>query len=143
MSFFGWFLPRIEASLRLPCTFPIKTTTFSSHFSTFRRNTLSEHACHICQRSVRSIPASLVLIRSLFALMSNFFHFLRFSFFFFFFFEKPLFGFCAPSPFPNPSVLGSVTTCRQCLVRRVTSRSSVMGRVMKKCTRRVIEIQMI
>ena len=37
MSSFGWFLSRIEASLRLPCTFPIKITPFPSHFSTFRR----------------------------------------------------------------------------------------------------------
>ena len=48
VSFFDWFLSRIEASLRLPCTFPIKTTPFSSHFSTFRRNTLSERIRHIC-----------------------------------------------------------------------------------------------
>ena len=49
MLFFDWFLSRIEASLRLPCTFPIKTTPFSSHFSTFRRNTLSERNRHPCQ----------------------------------------------------------------------------------------------
>ena len=36
VSFFGWFLSQIEVSLRLSCTFPIKTTPFSSHFSTFR-----------------------------------------------------------------------------------------------------------
>ena len=62
------------------------------------------------------------------------------SFLFFILFENPLFGFCAPSPFPNPSVLDSVTTCRQCLVCQVTSRV-MTGQVMKKCTRRVIEIQ--
>ena len=45
-----------------------------------------------------------------------------------------------PSPFLNPLVLGSVTTCRQCLVRQVTSRSSVMGQVTRNCTCQVIEI---
>ena len=82
VSFFDWFLSRIESSLRLPCTFPIKTTPFSSHFSTFRRNTLSESVCHICQRFVCLIPASFVLIRSLFGSVSNFFLFLRFFFIF-------------------------------------------------------------
>ena len=59
-----------------------KTTHFSSHFSTFLRNTLSEHVRHICQRSVHSIPASFVLIRSHFGSVSNFFLFLRFFFIF-------------------------------------------------------------
>ena len=137
VSFFDWFLSRIEASLRLPCTFPIKTTPFSSHFSTFRRNTLSERVRHIFQRSVRSILASFVLIRSLFGSVSNFFLFLRLFFIFHFPFETLYLVFVPPS------VLGSVTTCRQCLVRQVISHSSVMGQVMKKCTRRVIEIQTI
>ena len=141
--FFYWFLSRIETSLHLPCTFPIKTTPFSSHFSTFHINTLSEHVRHICQRFVHSIPASFILIRSLFGLVSNFFIFLRFFFIFYSLFENPLFGFCAPSPFISPSVLGSVTTCRQCLVRQVTSHSSVTGQVMKTCTHRVIKIQTI
>ena len=112
----------------------------------FAENTLSERVRHLCQRSVCSTPASFDLIRSLFSLVSNFFHSLCFFFFHlsFSFFKKNLYmAFYAPSPFPNPSVLGSVTTCRQCLVCQVTSRSSVMGRVTKKCTRRVIEIQMI
>ena len=143
VSFFDRFLSRIEASLRLLCTFPIKTTPFSSHFSTFRRNTLSECVRHICQRSVCSIPASFILIRSLFGSVSNFFPFLHLFFIFHFPFETPYLVFVPPSPFLNPSVLGSVTTCRQCLVRQVISRSSVTGRVMKKCTCWVIEIQKI
>ena len=143
VSFFDWFLSRIEASLRLPCTFPIKTTPFSSHFSTFRRNTLSERVRHIFQRSVRSILASFVLIRSLFGSVSNFFLFLRLFFIFHFLFENLYLVFVPPSPFLNPLVLGSVTTCRQCLMRQVISRSFVMGRVIKKCTYRVIEIQTI
>ena len=52
VSSFSWFLSRIEASLRLPCTFPIKTTPFPSHFSTFRKK-------HI----VRALPSSLSEIR--------------------------------------------------------------------------------
>ena len=59
--FFDWFLSRIEALLRLPCTFPIKTTPFFSHFSNFRRNTLSEHVHHICQRSC---PFNSCILRS-------------------------------------------------------------------------------
>ena len=49
VSFFDWFLSRIEASLRLPCTFPINTRVFSSHFFIFSWNILSEHHCHPCQ----------------------------------------------------------------------------------------------
>ena len=78
VSFFYRFLPRIEASLRLPCTFPIKTTPFSSHLPIVLRNTLSEHVYHTCQRSVRSIPAYFVLIRSLLGSVSNSFLFLCF-----------------------------------------------------------------
>ena len=143
VSFFDWFLSQIEASLRLPCTFPIKTTAFSSHFSTFHRNTLSEHICPICQRSVCSIPASFVLIRSLFGLVSNFFPFLLLFFIFHFPFEILYLVFVHPSTFLNPLVLGSVITCRQCLVYQVTSHLSVTGRVMKKCTCQIIEIQTI
>ena len=100
VSFFDWFLSGIEASPRLPCTFPIKTTPFSSHFSTFRRNTLSEHVCHNCQRPIRSIPTSFILIRSLFGSISNFFPFFFFFLLFFFlsfiFLWNHLFSFCAP-----------------------------------------------
>ena len=105
VSFFDWFLSGIEASPRLPCTFPIKTTPFSSHFSTFRRNTLSEHVRHNCQRPVRSIPASFILIRSLFGSVSNFFPFLPlfFSLFYLSFsFWNPLFSFCAPVTLSKP-----------------------------------------
>ena len=59
--FFDWFLSRIEALLRLPCTFPLKNTPFFSHFSNFRRNTLSEHVHHICQRSC---PFNSCILRS-------------------------------------------------------------------------------
>ena len=143
MSFFYWFLSWIKASLHFPCTFPIKITPFSSHFPTFRKNTLSNHVRHICQRSIRSIPASFALIRSLFGSVSNFFPFLRLFFIFHFPFETLYLVFVPSSPFLNSSVLGSVTTCRQCLVRQVISHSSVIGRVIKKCTYRVIEIQTI
>ena len=141
VSFFDWFLSQIEALLRLPCIFPIKTTPLSSNFSTFRRNTLSEHIRPICQRSVRSILASFILIRSLFGSISNFFPFLLLCFIFHFPFETLYLVFVPPSPFLNPSVLGSITTCRQCLVRQVTSRSFVTEQVMKKCTCQVIARQ--
>ena len=93
----------------------------------------SSYLSEIC----RSIPTSLVLIRSLFGSVSNFFPFLRLFFIFHFPFETLYLVFVPPS------VLGSVTTCRQCLVRQVISHSSLTGRVMKKCTRWVIEIQTI
>ena len=54
MSFFDWFLSWIEASLRLPCTFPINKKVYFSHFFIFNWNILSEHNRHPCQRSPRS-----------------------------------------------------------------------------------------
>ena len=109
----------------------------------FTENTLSERVRHLCQRSIRSTPASFDLIRSLFSLVSNFFRSLCFFIVFHSILKKLYMAFCAPSPFLNPSVLGSVTTCRQCLMHQITSRSSVTGQVTKKCTHRVIEIQTI
>ena len=134
MSSFGWFLSQIEASLRLPCTSPIKTTPFSLTSLLFAENTLSKRVRHLCQRSVRSTPALFDLIRSLFSSVSNFFRSICFFFHLSFsFLEKIYMAFCAPSPFLNRSVLGSVTTCRQCLVHQETSRSSVTRQVTKKC----------
>ena len=49
VSFFDWFLSRIKASLCLPCIFPINTRVFSSHFSIFSWNILSERNCYPCQ----------------------------------------------------------------------------------------------
>ena len=133
MSSFSWFLSRIEASLRLPCTSPIKTYSLSLISLLFAENTLSERVRHPCQRFVRSTPESFDLLRSLFSLVSNFFCSRCFFFVFHSLFlkRKLYMAFCAPSPFPNLSVLGSVTTCRQCLVRQVTSRSFVTGQVTK------------
>ena len=90
----------------------------------FTENTLSERFRYRCQRSIRSTTASFNLIRSLFSLVSNSFRLLCFFFIFHSLKNKKLYmAFCAPSPFPNSLVLGSVTTCRQCLMRQVTSRS--------------------
>ena len=47
--FFDWFLSQIEVSLCLPCTFPINTKVFSSHFFIFNWNTLLECNRHPCQ----------------------------------------------------------------------------------------------
>ena len=55
MLLFDWILPRIETSLRLPCTSSINTILFLSHFSIFSWNTLSERYCHPCQRPFRSV----------------------------------------------------------------------------------------
>ena len=54
MSFFDWFLSRIEASLRLPCIFPINKRVYLSHFFIFNWNILPERNRHPCQRSPRS-----------------------------------------------------------------------------------------
>ena len=154
MSSFGWFLSRIEASLRLPCTSPIKTYSLSLISLLFAENTLSERVRHPCQRSIRSTPESFDLIHSLFSLVSNFcrsrcFFFIFHSLIFFKKKKKTLYGFLCPVTLSKLVslrfllVLGSVTTCRQCLVREVASRLSMTGRVTKKCTCRVIEIQMI
>ena len=140
VSFVDWLVSRIEVSLRLPCTPSIKTNTFPLFSLLFAKNTLSERVRHLCQRSVRSTPSSQNLIRSLFSSVSDSIR----SICFFFSFHSPLgkFKFFAPiTLFSNLSVLGSVTTCRQCLVRQVTSHSSTTGRVTRNCTLQVILIQ--
>ena len=48
VSLLYWLLSQIEVSLRLSCTSSINITPFSSHFSTFRRNILSERVRHKC-----------------------------------------------------------------------------------------------
>ena len=60
VSLFDWILPRIEASLRLPCTSSINISVFLSHFSIFRRNTLSECNRHLCQRPLHSVAISVI-----------------------------------------------------------------------------------
>ena len=71
VSFLDWLVSQIEASLRLPCTSFIKTNTLPLVSLLFAENTLSERVRHLCQRSVRSTPASLNLIRSLFSSVSD------------------------------------------------------------------------
>ena len=60
VSLFDWILPRIEASLCLPCTSSINITLFLSHFSIFSWNTLSERFRHPCQRPLHSIVVSVI-----------------------------------------------------------------------------------
>ena len=71
VSFLDWLVSRIEALLHLPCTSSIKTNTLPLISLLFAKNTLSEQVRHLCQRSVRSTPASLNLIRSLFSSVSD------------------------------------------------------------------------
>ena len=52
--FFDWFLSRIKALLHLPCTSPINTRVYLSHFFIFNWNILSERNRHPCQRPPRS-----------------------------------------------------------------------------------------
>ena len=54
VSFFNWFLSRIEASLRLPCTSPINTRVYLSHFFIFSWNILSKCNRHPCQKPPHS-----------------------------------------------------------------------------------------
>ena len=54
VSFFDWFLSRIKALLYLPCTSPINTRVYLSHFFIFNWNILSERNRHPCQRPPRS-----------------------------------------------------------------------------------------
>ena len=54
VSSFGWFLSQIEASLRLPCTSPIKINLLPLISLLFAENILSKRARHPCQRSVHS-----------------------------------------------------------------------------------------
>ena len=82
VSSLGWLVSRIETSLRLPCTSPIKTTTLPL-IPLLLENTLSERVHHLCQRPVCSTPASLSLIRSLFSSVSDSIRSICFFFFFF------------------------------------------------------------
>ena len=97
VSSFDWFLSWIEASLRLLCTSPIKTTTLPLISLLFAENTLSEWVRHLCQRSVRSALASFDLIHSLFSSVSNFIRSICFFFqLSFSFFSKKI---CVRHPF--------------------------------------------
>ena len=95
VSFVDWLVSRIEASLRLPCT-PLISLLFAE-------TTLLERFRHHCQRFVRSTPASLNLIRSLFSSVSDS---LRSIYFFFHLSFSPflvkIYVFCTRHPFFNP-----------------------------------------
>ena len=140
--FVDWLVSWIEASLRLPCIPSIKTNTLPLISLLFAENTLSEQVCHPCQRSTRSPPALQDLIRSLFSSVSDSIRSIRFFLQLSFSnFLVKVYVFCTRHPFSTPSVLGFVTTCRQCLVCQVTGRSSATRRVTRNRTCRVIEIQ--
>ena len=59
VSLFDWILPRIEASLSLPCTSSINISVFLSHFS-ISWNILLERNHHPCQRPLRSVAISII-----------------------------------------------------------------------------------
>ena len=109
------------------------------HFLCFSQKLHCQSESVILSERVRSTHSESILVRSLFFSVSDF---IRSLYFTFSSYGKNL-NFLCPSPtfILNPSVLGFVTTCRQCLVRQVTSRSSVTGWVTRNCTRRVVEIQ--
>ena len=114
----------------------------SSHFLCFSQKIHCQSESITCQRFVRSTHLPPTLIRSLFSSVSDFIRSIYFSFIFYSPYGKNLsFLHLSPLFILNPSVLSFVTTCRQCLVRQVTSRSSATGRVTRNCTRWVVEIQ--
>ena len=126
--------------LGLKCRFVFRNSIYknqhpSSHFLCFSQK------IH-CQRFVRSTHLPPTLIHSLFSSVNDSIRSIYFSFNFILHMVK-IYVSCTRHPFfiLNPSVLGFVTTCRQCLVRQVTSCSSATGRVTRNCTRRVVEIQ--
>ena len=99
----------------------------SSHFLCFSQKIHCQNESVTCQRFVRSTHFPLTLIRSLFSSVSDsirsvrFFLQLSFSNFL-----VKVYVFCARHPFSTPSVLGSVTTCRQCLeIGRASCRERV------------------
>ena len=140
---------------RLACILDRSVASSSMHLS-YKNHHPSSHSFAFCRKhSVRASPSSLSEIHPFNSCIIqshpltlfldkwfNLFTLFLFSAFILPFLAK-IYGFLHPLPFFNPSVLGSVTTCRQYLVRQVTSRSSVTGRVMRNCIHRVIEIQTI
>ena len=142
VSFVDWLVPRIETLLRLSCTPPIKPSTLLLIFLLFAENTLSKRVRHLSEISpfnsftTNSHPLTLFL--------GKWFHPFNLLFFRFYSPYGKNLSFLYPSPpffILNLSVLGFVTTYRQCLVRQVTSRSFATGRVTRNGTRWVVEIQ--
>ena len=140
---------------QLACISDRSVASSSVHLS-YKNHHPSSHFFAFCRKHiVRASPSSLSEIRSFnsciiqshpltlfFGKWFNPFNLFLFSAFILPFLAK-IYGFLHSSPFFNPSVLGSVTTCRQCLMRQVTSHSFVTGCVTRNCTCWVIEIQKI
>ena len=114
----------------------------SSHFLCFSQKIHCQSESVTYQRFVRSTHLPPTLIRSHFFSVSDSIRSITFLSAFILHMVKIKVS-CTRHPFfiLNPSVLGFVTMCRQCLVRQVTSRSSTTGRVTRNCTHRVVEIQ--
>ena len=129
-------LDRSAASSSVHSTY--KNQHPSPYFLLFAETTLSERVRHLSEL-IHSTHSESILVHSLFSSVSDF---IRSLYFTFNSYGKNL-NFLRPSPpfILNLSVLGFVTTCKKCLVRQVTSRSSVTGRVTRNCTCRVVEIQ--
>ena len=121
VSLFDWILYRIEASLRLPCISHIYNTLLLPHFYTFQPKTYCQSAIVNPVRALRrtSVPVNYTtvnfsLLRERWVLLLLFF---------------PSLAFCAyilldlhtRQSLLDPSVLGFVVDCRQCLLRQVIS----------------------
>ena len=117
-----------HVSSQLACILDWSVASSFVHLS-YKIHHPSSHSFAFCRKhSVRASPSSLSEIRPFNSCIIqshpltlflgkwfNPFNLFLFSAFILPFLAK-IYGFLHPSPFFNPSVLGSVTTCRQCLV---------------------------
>ena len=126
-----WCTTRVVS--RLACISDWNVASSSVHLS-YKNHHPSSHSITFRKHIVRASPSSLSETRlfnscitqshPLTPFLGNWFNPFNLFFFFFSFFSfnpslflAKFYVFLHPSPFFNPSVLGSVTTCRQCLVR--------------------------
>ena len=141
MSLSEWMVYRIEASLRLPCISHIYSAPLSLHFYYFqpeivvraKLSTLSEHSIENLYPLITS-----TVNYPLLSVVSTDFHFFQVTFCICIFVRPTL-----PSILLDPSVLGFIVNCRQCLVRQVTSQWFVTGRNTRRYTRPVIKTKRV
>ena len=116
VSLFDWILYRIEALLRLPCISHIYNTLLLPHFYTFQ------------PKHIVKTPSSTLPEHSVEHLYPSTFHYSESSEYCYYYFFPSL-AFCAyilldlhtRQSLLDPSVLGFVVDCKQCLVRQVIS----------------------
>ena len=117
VSLFDWIMYRIEALLRLPCISHIYDTPLSPHF--YNQNILSERHRHPCQSTPSNICTRQLYNRRLSVTQSGEYLLLLLFFSSLAFCAYILLDLHTRQSLLDPSVLGFVVNCRQCLVRRV------------------------